>query len=185
MSSHLPPRGSRKPERQGQQPQPQPSKPGEEPPLWAPWFGIGLLAAVKRPFSKYTDFSGRASRGEYWWFFLAYSLVVVVLYAIFGILGIIFGVINANSLGNQAMTENVMAPPGFTAVKVIFQIIFIVLSLGLLLPYLALTWRRLHDANYPGPYFFLGLIPLIGPLLLIVYLAGASKPEGARFDRPR
>jgi uncharacterized membrane protein YhaH (DUF805 family) len=34
--------------------------------------------AVQTCFSKYVDFSGRASRSEYWWFVLAYIVVAVV-----------------------------------------------------------------------------------------------------------
>ncbi|WP_424968224.1 DUF805 domain-containing protein [Dinoroseobacter sp. S375] len=35
--------------------------------------------AVKTCFRKYADFSGRATRPEYWWFFLFYLLGSVVL----------------------------------------------------------------------------------------------------------
>ena len=58
-------------------------------------------------------------------------------------------------------------------------------SLGTLVPHLALTWRRLHDANLAGPFFFLAFIPIVGWIILLIFVLLPSKPEGARFDRPR
>jgi uncharacterized membrane protein YhaH (DUF805 family) len=49
-----------------------------------------------RPLRKYADFSGRAPRAEYWWFYLGYMILYVVLMlltrisSIFGILGIVY-----------------------------------------------------------------------------------------------
>ena len=39
---------------------------------------MNFQEAVKTCFSKYVDFSGRASRSEYWWFVLAYVIVAIV-----------------------------------------------------------------------------------------------------------
>ena len=39
---------------------------------------MNLQQSVKTCFSKYVDFSGRASRPEYWWFVLAYIIMAVV-----------------------------------------------------------------------------------------------------------
>src|ERR1700712_2760705 len=39
---------------------------------------MNIQQAVQTCFRKYVDFSGRASRSEYWWFFLAYFVVAVV-----------------------------------------------------------------------------------------------------------
>ena len=38
---------------------------------------MNFQQAVKTCFSKYIDFSGRASRPEYWWFVLAYVVLVM------------------------------------------------------------------------------------------------------------
>jgi len=55
---------------------------------------------MMRPLKRYADFSGRAPRAEYWWFWLAYMVVNVLLNvltrvsAIFGLLGLVlFGLI--------------------------------------------------------------------------------------------
>ena len=56
-------------------------------------------------------------------------------------------------------------------------------SLALIVPFLAITWRRLHDTNRSGGFYFLALIPLVGAIILIVLLALPSNSAGARFDR--
>jgi uncharacterized membrane protein YhaH (DUF805 family) len=39
---------------------------------------MNFQQAVQTCFSKYVDFSGRASRSEYWWFVLAYVILAIV-----------------------------------------------------------------------------------------------------------
>ena len=52
-----------------------PAPPTGETPLWAPLYGASLPQAVRRFFAKYADFSGRASRSEYWWWYLVTVIV--------------------------------------------------------------------------------------------------------------
>lgn len=67
-------------------------------------------------------------------------------------------------------------------ISVIFSILNILFSLGSFVPYLAVIWRRLHDTGRSGKFYFFVLIPLVGPILLIVWLAGRSRLTGARFE---
>ncbi len=69
------------------QPQQQTWQTGE-PPLWAPYYGAPFPAAVKRFWKKYTVFSGRASRSEYWWWALVSGLFF--LFALIPAVGWIF-----------------------------------------------------------------------------------------------
>jgi uncharacterized membrane protein YhaH (DUF805 family) len=39
---------------------------------------MNFQQAFQTCFRKYTDFTGRASRPEYWWFILAYAIIAVV-----------------------------------------------------------------------------------------------------------
>lgn len=39
---------------------------------------MDFVTAFKTCFAKFTDFSGRATRSEYWWFVLAYVIVAIV-----------------------------------------------------------------------------------------------------------
>jgi uncharacterized membrane protein YhaH (DUF805 family) len=47
-----------------------------------------------------------------------------------------------------------------------------IVMLGLVLPYLAVAVRRLHDTNRSGWMYLIGLIPLVGIILLIVWWVG-------------
>ncbi len=144
----------------------------EAPPaLSQPLHGASIVQAITRFFKKYATFSGRASRSEFWWAYLAYVVVGAVIY------------IPLNALGVTSVTITddlqVVYGPGFWAVWTISLIV----TLALIVPSLALTWRRLHDTNKSGGFFFLAFIPFVGPIILIVLLALASDPAGARFDR--
>ncbi len=46
-----------------------------------------------------------------------------------------------------------------------------VYSLLVFIPYMALAMRRLHDTDRSGWWLLLGLIPVIGPLILLVFMA--------------
>lgn len=48
---------------------------------------------------------------------------------------------------------------------------------------IALTVRRLHDRNRCGWRYFLTFVPIVGPVIVIVFLALPPDPAGARFDR--
>lgn len=39
---------------------------------------MDFMTAVKTCFAKFADFSGRATRSEYWWFVLAYFILAMV-----------------------------------------------------------------------------------------------------------
>lgn len=54
-------------------------------------------------------------------------------------------------------------------------------SLAILVPSLALTWRRLHDTGRSGAMFFLALIPVVGTIIVIIFLAQPSKTENNQY----
>jgi len=54
-------------------------------------------------------------------------------------------------------------------------------TVGTLLPYIAVATRRLHDVDKSGWMQLVGLVPLIGWIIVIVWLAQDSKPT-TRFD---
>jgi len=141
-------------------------------PLWAPYYGASLGVAFTRFFKKYADFTGRASRSEYWW----WALISFVIGIVLELIGLATGAFNATLQPDGNSTPG----PGFA----FFIILAVIWGLGTIVPHLALTWRRLHDANLAGPFFFLGLIPFVGTLIVFIFTLLPSKPEGARFDRP-
>ena len=121
------------------------------------------------PLRRYADFSGRSRRKEYWMFFLFNLLVSLVVW---GLLAVTF----LASLSESEMTVIMM--PVF--------IIYGLLALALIIPGIAVTVRRLHDIDRSGWSILLGLIPIVGAILLIVFYCTEGTPGPNRFgDDPK
>ena len=110
-----------------------------------------FLAAIK----KYADFSGRASRSDYWMFILVFSLVY-------------FGLVVLS-----------MVLPG--ELSTVFLVLSYVFYLGLLIPMLALIARRLHDSDRSGWMMLISLVPILGGLYLLYLLCIEGTPGDNRF----
>jgi uncharacterized membrane protein YhaH (DUF805 family) len=147
-------------------------------PLSRPLYGASWPQAIARYFLKYATFTGRASRSEFWWWVLTNALV-----------GIGFQIVS--TAAGEPLTFSSWPAPyvvwngaqvegGATTVLGGIAALY---SLLTLVPGLALTWRRLHDTNRSGLWFFLVLIPLIGAIVLLVFTIEGPRAEGARFDR--
>jgi len=104
------------------------------------------LAVLK----KYAVFSGRAQRKEYWMFFL-FNIIIAIL------LGIIEVVIGISPDADESILANIY-------------------SLAILLPSLAVSVRRLHDIGRSGWWLLIGLIPLIGVIVLLVFAVQDGQP---------
>ena len=97
--------------------------------------------AVVSAFTKYAVFSGRARRSEFWYFHL-FNLVVIFCL----------------NLICSLFSEDVGA--SLTGLY----------WLACLVPGLALIWRRLQDTGRSGFLYFLAFIPLVGWILVFVWL---------------
>ncbi|MFJ4170051.1 DUF805 domain-containing protein [Paenarthrobacter sp. NPDC089714] len=154
------------------QQQPQQTQPygaqGGEPPLWAPYYGAPIGAAVQRFVKKYTAFTGRASRSEYWWWTLVAAIVGIVL----------------NILLTTGISVDSQGTPVLGAGYVVGMILAIVWGLATIVPSIALTVRRLHDGNFSGWLVLLVLVPFLGALAVLVLTLLPSNPAGQRFDVP-
>lgn len=53
--------------------------------------------------------------------------------------------------------------------------------LAVTLPYFGVGIRRLHDTNRTGWWLVLGIIPIIGPIVLIIFFCLDSDPEENRY----
>jgi uncharacterized membrane protein YhaH (DUF805 family) len=175
---------------QGGQPgqYPQPGQPGgstgAEPPRWAPWYGIGFPQAFVRVFQKYADFTGRASRSEYWWFVVWNIIIAVVLSIVGSLIDLATGSTMRMAADAQSDPTNLSSLIG-SSFSAPGNWVSWVWSLIVLIPSWALGARRLHDTNRSGWWQLLTIIPLLGSIVLIILFASGSRPEGARFDRPR
>jgi uncharacterized membrane protein YhaH (DUF805 family) len=57
----------------------------------------------------------------------------------------------------------------------------VIYILATTIPNLAKLIRRLHDTNHSGRWFFIGLVPLIGPLILFSFTVKDGDPGENRF----
>ena len=55
-------------------------------------------------------------------------------------------------------------------------ILYVLAALALLLPNLAVLVRRLHDAGHSGWWLLIGLLPLVGAIVLLVFTLQGSEP---------
>ena len=100
---------------------------------------------------KYAVFEGRARRKEYWYFFLFYLIISFIL-------GII-----------DAVTGTYSREAGMGLLGGIF-------ALAMFIPSLAVSVRRLHDTDRSGWWLLIGFIPLIGAIVLLVFMVQRSNP---------
>jgi uncharacterized membrane protein YhaH (DUF805 family) len=100
--------------------------------------------SIKTCFTKYADFSGRATRSEYWWFIL------------FIFLG------------------------GFVLSFVSF-IVYAIFVLATIIPSISAATRRLHDTGRSGWWQLIVLVPLVGWIIAIVFLAQEGKIDAAYY----
>ena len=63
------------------------------------------------------------------------------------------------------------------------QVLGIIVSLALLLPGLAVTLRRLHDTDRTGWWIWIAIIPIVGVIVLIVFLCKDSDPGANKYGQ--
>ena len=105
---------------------------------------------------KYAEFSGRARRKEYWYFFLFNSIIHFML----AVIDVITGTFNA---------------------EVNIGLLSGLYSLAVFIPSLAVSVRRLHDTNRSGWWLLISLIPVIGIIGLFIFMVQDSTPGENRY----
>lgn len=95
----------------------------------------------------YALFTGRARRKEYWMFVLINMIISAILNVIQAVIG--------------------METPYIT----------IIYSLAVLLPSIAVAVRRLHDTERSGWWLLISLIPIVGAIVLIVFMCQNGTAE--------
>ena len=116
-----------------------------------------MSSLMFEPLRKYATFTGRARRKEYWLFFLFCLVVEIVVGALTG--GLSYDVTTA-ALG-----------PGFA--------LYFLVCLALLIPSLAVSFRRLHDTDRSAWWLLSGFVPIVGAVVLLIFmlLKGTEGPN--------
>jgi len=112
---------------------------------------MGFGQAITTCLRKYAVFNGRASRSEYW-FWVLFRILVIIGLAIVDALA-------------------------FSAVYVLSAIA----ALALFLPSLAVSIRRLHDIDRSGWWFFISFVPLVGQVVMLIFLCTPGTRGENRF----
>lgn len=100
----------------------------------------------------YADFSGRASRSQFWYFTLFSFLISLAISVVTGIIG---SVLNTG----------------------IFSLLGVLYSLAIVVPSVCLGIRRLHDTGKSGWWYLISLVPFVGFIILIVFWVMDSEAD--------
>jgi uncharacterized membrane protein YhaH (DUF805 family) len=113
-----------------------------------------LSIAVKSALAKYVTFSGRARRSEYWYFALFQLILLLV------------------AVGVEMISRGAGS------------VLYVIVVLGLALPNIAVTIRRFHDLDRSGWWYFLGFVPLIGGIIILIWFCspGTAGPNRYGLD---
>lgn len=123
------------------------------------------------PLKRYAQFSGRARPKEYWMYVLFILICYIVIMAVERMLGL--------SSGSQwASQEGMSASAGFQSNGGPLSLIF---ALGTFIPSLAVAIRRLHDTDRSGWWMLLCFLPLIGGIVLLVFMIQSGTRGPNRF----
>jgi uncharacterized membrane protein YhaH (DUF805 family) len=104
---------------------------------------------------KYAVFTGRARRREYWMFVLVNVIITVVL-------TMIEGIADSNSEGSRSTLATLY-------------------GLAVLIPSIAVGVRRLHDIGKSGWWMLIGLVPIIGTIVLLIFTVRDSQPADNQY----
>ena len=114
---------------------------------------MNFAQAITAGFRNYVNFTGRASRSEFWFWVLFAVLVSVA----------------ATLIDVALFSDSEISPLNTLA------------GLALLLPNLSVSVRRLHDLDRSGWWILLGLIPIVGWIIIIIWNCSKGTPGPNRF----
>jgi uncharacterized membrane protein YhaH (DUF805 family) len=127
---------------------------------------VGFGEAITGGLHNWLVYRGRASRSAYWWFILFTVIAWVPL-------DIIFFVLIPPSGGAASVR---------IAVLLVIAVLFVFAAVYLGLAELALLVRRLHDTGRSGWWVLIGLVPLAGAIVLLVFTLSEGTLGPNRYD---
>ena len=117
--------------------------------------------SIRAFFSRYTDFQGRTPRSGYWWVVLFLVAVSFVMWAVDMVL--------FEGIYPQTLLEQGFGPGSILFITATF------------IPNLALGFRRLHDTGRSAWWILIGLVPIVGAIVLLVFYLLPSTPGSNQY----
>ena len=126
-----------------------------------------MIQAYKNFFKGYADFTGRATRSDFWWVWLMNSILFLPLYIFY-----------FQMAWNDAVETD-------TILGVAIISIYMILAIVLFTPSLAVKVRRLRDAGFHWAFIFLHFVPMGGIALLVLLAMPTKEVEIVTIDRSK
>jgi len=120
---------------------------------------LDFATGVKSAWSRYAQFNGRSCRAEFWYFRLSVSG------------------------GNLLITlvSNLIGVSGSPIAMFVMASISLIFALAVIIPDLSVSCRRLHDRDRSGWWVLLILIPIIGWIILLIWVCQPGQRGSNRF----
>ena len=121
---------------------------------------MSFTDAIRTCLGKYATFDGRATRSEFWWFYLFTLIVSLVAYIVDRLIGWNVSS-NVWTVNGQSYEVSTYTNPGW---------IQLIASLALVLPMISVSVRRLHDRDATGWWWWLQLLNCLcglGTIILV------------------
>lgn len=116
--------------------------------------------------NNYANFSGRARRKEYWMFSLINIIIIAVLYAIL-------------------MSSVDYYSGDISGLGIFALVVLCIYALGIFIPSLAVTIRRLHDTDKSGWWYLISFIPFGGLIIFVFMCLDGNKGDNKFGEDPK
>ena len=126
-----------------------------------------MIKAYKNFFKGYADFTGRATRSDFWWVWLMNSILFLPLFIFWFQM----------ALNDTGGTDPIL---GVAIISV-----YMILAIVLFTPSLAVKVRRLRDAGFHWAFIFLHFVPMGGLALLVLLAMPSKEVEIVTIDRSK
>lgn len=129
--------------------------------------------SIKHVFSNYAVFKGRASRSEFWWFFLFTFIVQTIVQIPYQI--------GLSQIEGANMFWGTNPSGEMNSLLVIGGALMLIWLAITIVPTIAVTVRRLHDIDRSGWWWWLNIVCCIGWIVLLVFQLLPSTPGPNRY----
>ena len=116
---------------------------------------VGLQEAILKAITNLKDCNSRSRRSEFWWVWLICALIEIPLSVLAQIIMIEFN----------------------TIVGLIIYFVVLAIAIFMMCVMIPLAIRRLHDSGRTGWWILIGFVPLVGEIILLIFMIKDSQRE--------